>query len=539
MTSVLINRQLHKAGLSSFFAAKYWYLKMPLTRRLPKILTTHEAQLISMAEAWLANGATAFEIIADDQVFRSWHGQGAGSATAVARAPINVDGTTVGELHVSGADDTGRLQVEADLLGNLIRLENELQLMTANLIDTQDQLLSFYHLVQAPHYQDSVRQALARLAMRVNGLFQVEGVLTLLFAEDWPLTIETHPTPLLQPDTVQRLVDRLQQNEHEILWQRGLHPVQEDLQLPSAIDNLLVVAAEGPGEVVVAIGLVNKQNGNITVPDVKLAHALAEHAGMQMENLILYQRTLQQARLQVEMELARNVQLKLLPRIAPHIEGLDLWGDSRPASLVGGDFYDYVSKPELPFTFTVGDVSGKGMSAALLMAMTRAVIRASIKDRKKTSPEAIINRVNTTLYRDFADVGMFTTIFLGQYVPQSRELIYTNAGHSPVIYCPAGEAARLVVADGVPMGVLSMTETTNQRLHVGPGDLLVVATDGFSEAWNDEDMFGYDRLLHLVEAVGGGSAQEIGRQLYEAVSFHSGERQQQDDQTLLVLKGVE
>lgn len=511
---------------------------MPLTRRLPKILAAHEKHLDALAKAWLADGATSFEVVSGERVLRVWRRPEANPSLSVARAPISVEGTVAGELRVTGASETLRLQAEANLLAHLVQLENELQLMTGNLVDTQDQLLSFYQLAQTPHYHDSVRDALSRLASRVARLFQVEMVFTLLFAGDWPLTVETYPKSLLKQDTLDYLVQRLQAGERKILWQRGSDE-ELDNRVGSAVDNMLVTGAEGPGEVTVALGVVNKQNGQITLPDIKLAHALAEHGGVQIENLILYQRTMQQARLQVEMELARNVQLKLLPTVAPHIEGLDLWGDSRPASLVGGDFYDYVSNPGLPFTFTVGDVSGKGMSAALLMAMTRAVIRSSLKDRTQVSPESIISKVNTALYRDFADVGMFSTVFLGQYVPHDRELIYTNAGHSPVIYHPVGESARLMQADGVPMGVLSMTEATDRSLSIRPGDLLVVATDGFSEAWNDQGMFGYDRLLQLVEAVSAGSAYDIGTQLYDAVKLHSGDEQQQDDQTLLVLKGVD
>jgi sigma-B regulation protein RsbU (phosphoserine phosphatase) len=249
------------------------------------------------------------------------------------------------------------------------------------------------------------------------------------------------------------------------------------------------------------------------------------------------------------MELAQRVQLRLLPQEIPRIAGLDVHARSRPALQVGGDFYDFITDGR-HFTFTVGDVSGKGMPAALLMAMTRTALRSKSRFMTKASPAAIMERANVDLYDDFTEVGMFATTFVGQYLAQERRMIYANAGHSPVMYCPAGGPVRLLEADGPALGVLPTSLCETQSLALGPGDLLIVATDGLNEANSpDGELFGYDRLLGLVEALADRPAAEIATGLYAAVEQHgSGQSpepgatfpaaHQDDDQTLVVIKGV-
>ena len=169
---------------------------------------------------------------------------------------------------------------------------------------------------------------------------------------------------------------------------------------------------------------------------------------------------------------------------------------------MGGDFYDFVAQPDRPFIFSVADVTGKGMAAALLMTMTRTAIHSKASFMPKPTPEIVMKNANEDLYEDFLQVGMFATAFIGQYQPHSQKLLYANAGHSPVIYRPVGGRARLLEADSTPIGVLQVSLCKNHQVPLGQGDVLVVATDGFSEARNpDDEMFGYDRLLDLVDHV--------------------------------------
>ena len=243
--------------------------------------------------------------------------------------------------------------------------------------------------------------------------------------------------------------------------------------------------------------------------------------------------------LKMEMELAASIQMHLLSQKPPQVKGLDLFARSLPALQIGGDFYSFYMSEQRPFIFTVGDVSGKGLKAALLMAMTRVVLDGAARFMPTVHPKALLNRVSEDLYDDFTELSMFATIFTGCYDPKSRQLSYANNGHSPVIYCPIGGPARLLEADGPAAGVLPFNLSENFTMLFEPGDVLVVATDGFNEAFNEQDeMFGYDRLLKLVEQLASYPAEHIASVLYEQVRQFSTGVEQNDDQTLVILKGV-
>jgi phosphoserine phosphatase RsbU/P len=396
-------------------------------------------------------------------------------------------------------------------------------------------LLALYDLSQATRNYLDVKQLLQRLASETVRLVKVEGAFMYLHLADSPHIVEHYPWPLVESEVMRSYVAEVRATGQEFLLSEG----QGDNR-PPGIRNLLLIPIQVHGSLMAALGLVNKGKGDFDSPDIKLARAIVEHAGAQIENLLLYQEHLEQTRLQTEMQLAQSVQLNLLPQRPPGISGLDLWAASKPASRVGGDFYDFIVKPDHSFTFTVGDVSGKGMPAALLMAMTRTVIRNKAKSMPTPTPEVVMGLSNEELYHDFTEVSMFATVFVGQYEPGSRELLYANAGHSPVVYCPIGGAARLLRADGTAMGILPKSLSADQRLMLQPGDVLVVGTDGLSEAHNSHDeMFGYDRLLQVVESLATRPAQAIADGLYQTVNTFSAGQPQDDDQTLVVLKGIQ
>ena len=244
-------------------------------------------------------------------------------------------------------------------------------------------------------------------------------------------------------------------------------------------------------------------------------------------------------RLQIEMDLARRVQLSLLPECAPSIPGLDLSVFFQPASHVGGDFYDFIVAPNRSLTFFVGDVSGKGMPAAMLMTMTLAILRAEAASPVVPSPETILQNVNAKLLADFVQAGMFVTVFVGQYHPSSQEMVFANAGHSPVIFRPANGRPRLLKADGPPLGIFEKSLSKNHRLCAAEGDLLVAMTDGLYEARNSRsECFGVRRLLKEVQRLNGQSAIEISDALLRTVGHFSGREPQADDQTILVLRST-
>jgi sigma-B regulation protein RsbU (phosphoserine phosphatase) len=503
---------------------------------LDRLIASHGARFEGLAGSWLAGGATAFAVWANGRELGCWPA-GADSTRPALVAPIQLDNLTVGELRVSGRFDTSaqpRLVAEAGLISQLVRFSRDLYIMTSELIDTQDQLLAMYDLSQATRHYLDIDQLLRRLAYEAARLVKVGGAFMLLQAANWPMFIEHYPAPLLDPATLRHYLDEVRASGTEFLYSNA---GQND---SASFRNMLLVPVMIRGEMIAALGLLNKPSGDFTSPDIKLARAIAEHAGAQLENLMLYHEHLEQTRMQTEMRLAQSVQLNLLPHKAPAVAGLDVWAGSRPASRVGGDFYDFIDRPGAPFIFTVGDVSGKGMPAALLMAMTRTVLRNKANLSPTPTPQVVMDRSNAELYNDFNEVSMFATVFVGQYSPEGRHLVYANSGHSPVVFCPAGQEPELLRADGTAMGVLPQSYAIDRHLTLQPGDLLVVGSDGLNEAHNTVDeMFGYDRLLRLVQNMADQPAAVIAEHLYQTVAAFSGGRAQDDDQTIVVVKGVE
>jgi sigma-B regulation protein RsbU (phosphoserine phosphatase) len=505
---------------------------------LPALLASQQAQLLALAEAWLATGATTFSIWENEHLLAHWPDTSQPTETDLA-ASIQIGDKTLGELRVTGLNDAraqARLEAEAGVLGQLAKLENELESMTAELVDKQDQVLALYDLTRSTRTHLDVEETLRLLTREAKRLVKADKAFIMLGTASQPMLVEQCSTPIMDETTLQHLFQQVQISGEELLLSTNDLPSI----VPTGTDNLFLKRIVIRNETTALLGLLLNQPAAALSPRLKLARAIAEYAGAQIENALLYKETLTQARLKTELELAARIQLQLLPQDPPKIDGLDLAAGSRPAMHVGGDFYDFVSQPGWPFTFTVGDVSGKGMSAALIMAMTRSVIRSKAKFLPTPTPEIVLGHSNEDMYHDFTEVGMFATVFVGRYDPTCRELLYANAGHSPVIYCPVDGWARLLEADGPAMGVLPLSLSENQTLIFDPGDVLVVATDGFCDASNSTgETFGYTRLLRLVETVAQNSASDIAEAVFDAVNNFSGSHPQNDDQTLVVVKGLE
>jgi sigma-B regulation protein RsbU (phosphoserine phosphatase) len=265
---------------------------------------------------------------------------------------------------------------------------------------------------------------------------------------------------------------------------------------------------------------------------------LANQAAAFLENMILSEVRIENAALQTELRIASEVQTGLLPEALPTVKGIDLWGSSQPAKQVGGDFFDVQARADGTVFFCVGDVSGKGMPAALLMAMLLMVLRGEQRRGSHLGPAALMEHLYRAAYDELTSSGMFATLFLGVFDPKNRTLNYANAGHSPVIIRPQDGSARLLEAGSVPVGVFPEASVEEKELFLNPGDLLVVASDGLNEARNtDGDLFSIERVLYNVDKSAEQTAAEIGHLLLAAVSAFSVGNPQSDDQTCVVIKG--
>jgi sigma-B regulation protein RsbU (phosphoserine phosphatase) len=513
---------------------------------LKDILTTHHALFERLAESWLAAGANTFELWEHDRRIACWPAEAA-AATVCVQTPIQTSGSHRRALRISGSlppAAEGHLAADAALIALMLRLETEQETMVADLIDMQDQLLMVYDLTQSDCYHSyflEIEQLLGCMAQEIARMLKTEGGFLMLLRTGHPSRhLVCYPAPIQQRVEACLALSSFSAEtcENEVLWNSG----SSEPVLPEGVCNVLFVPIKVRADICMGMGVLNSKNG-FASPDLKLLQAIAEQASTRIENFLLHLDTLAQTRLQTEMQMARQVQQRLLPQQLPQIEGLDIYADWRPSRQASGDFYDFLLRPDYPLLFTVGDVAGKGMPAALMTIEALTEIRSQMRLLLDPGPAEIMRCVNETLYEDFSQVEMIATIFLGQYEPSCRELRYTNAGHAPVIYCPAAGFPHLLKADALPIGVLPTVRYQNQTLHLNEGDILIVATDGFNEAFNATgEMFGYQRLLDLIGSIRTQSAQDIASSLFAAIERFSGHTSEEhmldDDQAIIVLKAT-
>ena len=245
----------------------------------------------------------------------------------------------------------------------------------------------------------------------------------------------------------------------------------------------------------------------------------------------------QRERLNSEVEIAREVQERLFPQTLPPISGIEYAGACRPALGVGGDYYDFLALPAGKLGIAIGDVSGKGIAAALMMASLQASLRSEAT-RAPDDLAGMISNVSRLVY-EASPTNRYATFFYGQYDSASRQLTYVNAGHNPpmLFHGSNGEwqVSRLE-AGGTVVGLLENYPYQQAAVTIAPGDIFVAFTDGISEAMNDaQDEFGEERLIETVEGCVGLSPAEIIACIMRSADAFAAGAKQNDDMTLVVL----
>ncbi len=243
---------------------------------------------------------------------------------------------------------------------------------------------------------------------------------------------------------------------------------------------------------------------------------------------------LDEERLNSELKLAEKVQQELFPRVLPHAPGLDYAGICRPARGVSGDYYDFLPLGDGKLGLLLADVSGKGMSAALLGASLHAAVRANASAAGDRCGE-VLAKANTLLY-DTTAAERYATVFYGVYDPASRVLTYANAGHCPPMVLRQGTCIRL---DSItpPAGILPVLPALQNSIELTQGDWLLIFSDGIPEAPDENgEEFGDDGLLGALGRLGGGTAAGVCEGIVNEVRNHVREQRQPDDITVIAVK---
>jgi sigma-B regulation protein RsbU (phosphoserine phosphatase) len=255
----------------------------------------------------------------------------------------------------------------------------------------------------------------------------------------------------------------------------------------------------------------------------------------------------EKSRLQSELEIAKEVQNQLFPRTVPRVPGLEVYGVCKPARVVSGDYYDFLDLGESRLGLVLGDVAGKGISAALLMAAIQSSLRAQTSNGfspgrslagKCISTAEIVGRLNRQLYES-TSVEKYATFFCSVYDGKTRKLTYTNAGHLPPVVFRGRQMQRLAEG-GTVVGLFSPVSYEEGEIELAPGDLLLAFSDGITEPENvyDEE-FGEERLLEVVQRALLSPPAVLVEEIYRSVGDWTGTPELQDDMTLLVAKAVE
>jgi len=267
---------------------------------------------------------------------------------------------------------------------------------------------------------------------------------------------------------------------------------------------------------------------------LQLLTLIAGVAAIRIENVRLLEVQQEQKRLANELAVASEIQLGLHPSTPPQIPLYDLIGFSFPCYEVGGDYYDFIEKSDGRHVVALGDVSGKGTGAALLMSSLHAAVRAHTRTRLSASE--VVSEINQYIY-DNTPSNRYVTLFYSELDPRSHQLTYINAGHNPpLLVRAAGEVTRLDIG-GFPLGITPFGDYREGWVELEPGDVLVIYSDGATESLNEEgEEFGEANLIELAQKHRGRTAAGLRDRIDEALTKFVGKAETVDDLTLVILK---
>jgi sigma-B regulation protein RsbU (phosphoserine phosphatase) len=303
------------------------------------------------------------------------------------------------------------------------------------------------------------------------------------------------------------------------------------------IRSLLCVPLRLKGKMIGVLSVFNKRTAEaFSDSDQRLLTIIGAQSAQVIENARLYEEEKALQLMQQELQMAHEIQRNLLPKSTPAAPGYELAGHSVAARNVGGDYFDLIPT-DGGVALCLGDVSGKGMPAAMLMANVQATVRA--QTLLGPSPGACLGRSNRLLH-DSTDSDKFVTLFYGLLDAGRHRLNYSNGGHNPPWLVSTDGTLRTLSAGGPVLGVLPEARYEEATVDVQPGDLLLIYSDGFPEAMNSNlEEFGEERFCELVVQHRRAPAEKLIETLYAAVREFCGDEPQSDDMTVVAARRLE
>jgi sigma-B regulation protein RsbU (phosphoserine phosphatase) len=298
--------------------------------------------------------------------------------------------------------------------------------------------------------------------------------------------------------------------------------------------SMLCVPIKNRGQRVVGVlQLLNKTNGSFGPRDLEFLSGISDHMAIAMENATLHMELLEKQRMEQELALGREIQSRLLPSAPVDVRGVELGALSLPCYEVGGDYFDFLELPDGDLGLAIGDVSGKGVSAALIMSSVQAALRVAAPIEEDLA--RLVARLNALIFRS-ARGRKYATFFFARYTPSTGVLRYVNAGHNPP-YIIAGNVLTEIGSTGRPIGLLPESSYSEGTIELPPGSTLFLYTDGLNEAADpDEIEFGNMRLRQLFVSQSGAATNEIPSRVLDAVTAFERGAKATDDKTIVVMR---
>ncbi|WP_027371589.1 SpoIIE family protein phosphatase [Desulfovermiculus halophilus] len=295
------------------------------------------------------------------------------------------------------------------------------------------------------------------------------------------------------------------------------------------------IAVEGrPVGVLSAFSRTDK--GIFTEEFIEVFESIAAQLGIAWRNARQTERLIAARQYRRELEIAKNIQLGLLPTSPPDVPGASLAGVCVTADHVGGDYYDFLVNDDDSLDLVIADVSGHNIAAALIMAEVRTFIQAQSLSRKQ--PSRLSRDLNRFFHTNLVKTEMFITMFYLKYYPQSREIAYSNAGHNlPLIWKSRRQEFQVLDAEGLILGIKPEVEYEEKTERLEPGDVLVLYTDGITEARNQMgDFFGEQRLCSLIREQSSAHPHEVIDHLLNQLQLFTGSENFKDDISMVVMR---
>jgi len=472
------------------------------------------------------------EIVFDDGTYHSSMGATMitdNSSTSLPEATIALasgDRTTSGLLEaIEGArskpdiSEVARVAREGDLLALISKVGVTL-LSSSSLEDTLEQIVSLVFeavpadrclLMMRDEHSEEMKVAVARLRDRVGAIGEI----------------------------------RVSRNVMDEVVMRGKSVLTSDAQHDPRFASGTVVLQGVRSVLAVPLGVSEKvfgiiyadspiAEGRFTEDHLKVLTTLASVAAIRVENARLVEARFQQERLERELQLAMEIQQRFQPTAPPVVTGYEFQGISFPCYEIGGDYYDFIQREDGRLVIALGDVSGKGTAAALLMSSLHASIHAQTGSHD--SLVETISAVNRYL-ADNIPSNRFVTLFYAELDPESGALSFLNAGHNPPLIVHAAGTVEQLASGGLPLGIKANAEYREGRTTLQRGDVLVIYSDGVTEAASPSgEEFGPTRLYEVVSRNVDSSAAGIRDRIESALTKFSQGTQAADDITLVIVK---